>query len=80
MPSVHHQAQDEIPRRGAHHLGFETWINEVDGLWSVGIKQRGMWKARKDVPHDGGGPNSLKIDFLEFSHEGGVTFPRGCTI
>jgi hypothetical protein len=26
MPSVHHQAQGEIPRRGAHHLGFQAWI------------------------------------------------------
>ena len=60
MPSVHHQAQDEIPRRGAHHLGFETWINEVDELLSVGIKQRGKWEARKGMPHEKRGPNSLK--------------------
>ena len=76
MPSVHHQAQDKIPRRRAHYLGFETWINEVDGLWSVGIKQRGMWEARKGVPIYGGGPNSFKNNFLEFSHEGGHNFPR----
>ena len=67
MSSVHHQAQDEIPRRGVHYLGFETWINEVEGLWSVGIKQRGMWEARKGMLHERRGPNSSKMNFLESS-------------
>jgi hypothetical protein len=38
MPSVHHQAQDEIPRRGAHHLGF--WLGVEWNKCKVGCGAR----------------------------------------
>ena len=39
------------------------------------MMERVTWRAREGVPIDGGGPDSLKNGFLEFSHEGGRNFP-----